>query len=62
MTTRKTTSSTELRPEPKVLLASNQLRAKSNGLNDDKRSELLQRGLDLIYGHGRNTPANAGRR
>jgi hypothetical protein len=62
MTTRKTNNSSELRPDPKVLDAANQLRAKCNSLSDDKRSELLQRGLDVIYGHGRNAPANASRR
>lgn len=62
MTTRKTTNSSELRPNAKVLEASNQLRAKCNGLSDEKRSQLLQKGLDVIYGHGRHTPANASRR
>jgi hypothetical protein len=36
--------------------AANQLRAKCNALSDEKRSALLQRGLDVIYGYGRNTP------
>jgi hypothetical protein len=63
MTSRQTTSAPQLRPNPKVMEAANQLRAKCNALSDEKRSALLQRGLDVIYGYGRNTPLPpAGRR